>query len=116
MPRPNSVQLKQRYHVSGPAVVSFSCKDHYPGEHSSPKSYARYASFLAIYTEDGCRMPADVPTHQIETPITVGQVVDEWKEHVKDRSALVRYRPVSDVVDQRTNPRRLVHLQTWRQR
>lgn len=99
MPRPRTAQPKYRLHLSGQAVATFSERDYYLGEHGSPQSHVRYATLLRVYAENGLRIPADIPTHQIEAPITVAQVLDEWKERVKDRSALVRYRPATVVMD-----------------
>ncbi|MCA9136211.1 MAG: tyrosine-type recombinase/integrase, partial [Planctomycetales bacterium] len=44
-------------------------------------------------------MPDDVPTHQQETQITVGQVIVEWKAHVSGLSDLVRYKPLLDILE-----------------
>lgn len=99
MPRPKSARPAYRSHVSGQAIVTLDSRDFYLGEFNSPKSNARYLELLAIYQANGLTMPMEVPTHQHDAEITVGQVVSDWKEHVKDRSDIVRYRPLCDVIE-----------------
>ncbi|QEF97732.1 site-specific tyrosine recombinase XerC [Stieleria maiorica] len=99
MARPKTARPAYRYHISGQAIVTFNGRDFYLGEFNSPQSNARYLELLSIYQASGLRMPDDVPTHQQDTPITVGQLIGEWKEHVSGRSDLVRYKPLLDIFE-----------------
>jgi len=99
MARQISARPAYRYHVSGQAIVTLCDRDFYLGQYNSPESNARYLELLKIYQENGHRMPSEVPTHQKQTPITVGQLLAEWKEHVSGRSDLIRYKPLCDVIE-----------------
>ena len=80
MPRLSKSLPKYRKHkASGQALVTLDGKDFYLGPHDSPESHARYYALLAEYNSNGRRAP-ESPSHQIDTPVTVGQVVAEWVE------------------------------------
>ncbi|WP_168564940.1 tyrosine-type recombinase/integrase [Crateriforma spongiae] len=46
---------------------------------------------VQIYNDNGQTMPDHVPTHQKQSPITVKQVLEAWKENVAEQPQLARY-------------------------
>jgi len=85
MSRKRLNQPKYSYHVSGQARVTLDGKTIYLGPYDSPESHARYYGVLAEYNANGQRL-ADNTTERLDnTPITVSQVVAEYREFIKDR-------------------------------
>ncbi|QDV42573.1 hypothetical protein Enr13x_24210 [Stieleria neptunia] len=87
MPRKPSPMPGYKFHTSGQARVFLNRKAYYLGEYDSPESYARYHNLLAIYNANGQKMPDDVPTHQIDLPLTIGCLTAEFRENLKSRYA-----------------------------
>lgn len=90
MPRPKSSQPAYRYHVSGQARVDLDGRTFYLGPHGSKESWARYHALLAEYNANGQSMPADVPTHQVDAPITVRCVTGEFRQLIETKYANCR--------------------------
>lgn len=121
MARPKAKAPARRYHLSGQSVVTFDGKDFYLGKHDSPESIARYAVLIAIYQQNGFRLPdsfdldelrdrADLllgmpAQHQDREPITVQHVTACYREWAKNRyltgkdKELIRAGQVCDELD-----------------
>jgi integrase len=102
MARPKAKAPERRYHISGQSVVTIDRKDFYLGIHDSPESIARYAVLIAIYQQNGFRLPdgfdqeemknraslilGEPPQHQESEPITVRHVTACYLEWAKTRA------------------------------
>ncbi|WP_436717763.1 hypothetical protein U8335_13855 [Roseiconus lacunae] len=76
-----------KFHTSGQARVFLNREAYYLGAYDSPESYARYHNPLAIYNANGQKMSDDVPTHQIDLPLTIGCLTAEFRENLQSRYA-----------------------------
>ena len=57
MARPKAKAPTRRYHLSGQSVVTLDGKDFYLGKHDSPESITRYAVLVALYQQNGFKLP-----------------------------------------------------------
>lgn len=84
MPRPRGIPSR-RFHSSGQSVVTLDGKSFYLGPHDSPEAQARYDTLIAKYLANGRRLWDDARVHQIDLPITVANVIAEYRREIAAR-------------------------------
>ena len=106
MPRPKTRRPKYRRHISGQAVVMVDGRDYYLGVYDTDELDSRYRELIAMYQFNGLRTPDDVDTRppapkkkKKKPKVTVGMVLNTWRDHVKERREEVAYRPLCTVLD-----------------
>ncbi len=123
MARQKSDAPSYRYHISGQACVTLDGRDFLLGEYNSPASKAKYYALLAEYNANGKRASEIEPTQLSKSPITVGCVTAEYREHVKikyahDKSRRKHYEGLCQLLDteyrdlpaEEFGPRRLAEI------
>ncbi len=78
---------------SGQDRVYLDGRHYYLGQSGSTEAQTRYDTLVGTYLSNGRKMPADEPTHQAETAITVAHVAAEYRRLIDQRpKQLSRYR------------------------